>query len=58
MLEQLLQSTIYMDPKAKIASSIDEEEKIILETPDQEETPKETKKGDKERMTKSSKKKM
>ena len=50
MLEQLLQSTSYVDTRVEVATSRFEQiEEIIMETLDQEDTPKENKKGDKEK---------
>ena len=43
MLEQLLQSSIYMEPTNQKATSIEEEEEIVLESLDDEEAPREEK---------------
>ena len=44
MLEQLFQSTTYVDTRAKVATSYSKHtEEIIMETPDQEGIPKEDK---------------
>ena len=52
MLEQLLQSTIYVEPITRKASPVEEEEELILETSNQEEALE-----DKEKKEKNKKKK-